>query len=342
MDKPLISIIIPIYNVSQYITKCLDSVFSQTYKNFEVILVDDCGTDDSMDIVREYLNKNVLLNVNIISHERNRGLSAARNTGLVNAKGEYVYFLDSDDSISDDCLSVLAETLKDKFYDVVLADYKFVGTDSISSDLKLPECELIGNASILGAYANGLWYVMAWNKLCRREFLINNGLFFEEGYLHEDVIWSFKLACKADSMYVVNKKTYNYLVRSSSIMTSMSIEKDVTVYLKAFERIIDFVKKENRIFGKNEYTIIEGKKCGIMYSLLQKKEIGLYNKYYKDFYSLSYISPFKAFRKGILSFPYLLRDVHYCMPVAIGRLYKRLFYNVLYGWRGKMIEGSVW
>ena len=181
MYKPFISIIIPIYNVSQYITKCLDSVFSQTYKNFEVILVDDCGTDDSMDVVREYLRKNVFHNVNILSHERNRGLSAARNTGLVNAKGEYVYFLDSDDSISDDCLSVLAWTLKDKFYDVVLADYKFVGTDGISSDLKLPECELIGNASILGAYANGLWYVMAWNKLCRRDFLINNDLFFEEG-----------------------------------------------------------------------------------------------------------------------------------------------------------------
>lgn len=339
---PLISIVIPIYNVGQYIVKCLDSVFSQTFSNIEVILVDDCGTDNSMELVREYLLEHNMPQARIVVHEKNRGLSAARNTGLENAKGDYVYFLDSDDCITDDCIEVLVKALDEREYDVVMADYRLVGAECDCSDLKLLQGGLVGNSAVLGAYAKGLWYVMAWNKLCRREFLIDNDLFFDEGYLHEDVIWNFKLACKAESLYVAHRKTYNYLVRSSSIMTSMSIEKDVTVYLKAFGRIIDFVKKENRIFGKNEYTIIEGKKCGIMYSLLQKKEIGLYNKYYKDFYSLSYISPFKAFRKGILSFPYLLRDIHYCMPVAIGRLYKRLFYNVLYGWRGKKIEGSVW
>lgn len=339
MYSPKVSIIVPVYNVSQYIVKCLDSIFRQTYHNIELILVDDCGTDDSMTVVYDYLAGHTFIDAHIISHNKNRGLSAARNSGIVKASGEYVYFLDSDDYIASDSIEALVKPLQDKKYDVVIGNYQ--SSDCEWSDLRLSDGELSGH-EVLESYANGLWYVMAWNKLCRKDFLLYNNLIFEEGYLHEDVIWSFKLACKAYSMYVVNKKTYNYLVRSSSIMTSMSIEKDVTVYLKAFERIIDFVKKENRTFGKNEYTIIEGKKCGIMYSLLQKKEIGLYNKYYKDFYSLSYISPFKAFRKGILSFPYLLRDVHYCMPVAIGRLYKRLFYNVLYGWRGKMIEGSVW
>lgn len=339
MDKPLISIIIPIYNVSQYITKCLDSIYRQTYKNIELILVDDCGSDDSMTIVHDYLASHVSIDAHIISHQKNRGLSAARNSGMEKASGEYVYFLDSDDYITPDCIEVLIKPLHNKKYDVVVGDYQY--SNGEKSDLKLQNVEL-SCQQILVSYANGLWYVMAWNKLCRKDFLLDNNLTFEEGYLHEDVIWSFKLACKAQSMYVINKVTYNYLVRSSSIMTSMSIEKDVTVYLKAFERIVDFVKKENRILGKNEYIIIEGKKCGIMYSLMQKKEICLYNKYYKDFYSLSYISPFRAYREGILSFPYLLRDIHYCMPVAIGRLYKRFFYNVLYGWRGKKIEGSVW
>ena len=342
MHNPKISIIIPVYNVSQYISRCLDSVFSQEYKNIEVIFVDDCGTDDSMDIVREYLSKNTSVEVHVVSHERNRGLSAARNSGLHKAQGEYVYFLDSDDYICDDCIAVLAAVLDKKNYDVVIADYMMVGTDCGCSDLKLPEGELDGNETVLESYANGQWYVMAWNKMCRRDFLIDNNLFFEEGYLHEDVIWSFKLACKAQSMYVLNNKTYNYLVRSSSIMTSMSIEKDVTVYLKAFERIIDFVRKENRMLGKYEYSIIEGKKCGIMYSLLQKKEIDIYNKYYKNFYKLSYISPFKAYMKGVISLPYFIRDMHYGMPVVMGRLYKRFFYNLLYRWRGKKIEGAVW
>lgn len=202
--------------------------------------------------------------------------------------------------------------------------------------------EELSDQQILDSYANGLWYVMAWNKLCRKDFLLDNNLTFEEGYLHEDVIWNFKLACKAQSMYLINKVTYNYLVRSSSIMTSMSIEHDVNVYLKAFAKIIDFVKAEGRIYGVSEYKIIEGKKCGILYSLLQKKEFDLYNKYYKDFYLQRYVSPLTAYRKHIINFSYLLRDLHYCMPAWLGRLYKRLFFNMLYVWRGKKIEGSVW
>ncbi len=337
-----VSIIIPIYNVSLYVEKCLDSVLMQDYDNIEVIIVDDCGTDDSMQIVRNFISNNNLDKFRIVSHTHNRGLSAARNTGLQEANGDYVYFLDSDDSINSDTISSLVAPLRENKYDFVIGDYDLINSPNHNTYLKLDEGGVLTNESVLETYANGLWYVMAWNKLCRKDFLINNDLQFEEGYLHEDVIWSFKLACKADTMYVVNKKTYNYLVRNSSIMTSMSIEKDVSVYLKAFERIIDFVKKENRTLGKNEYAIIEGKKCGIMYSLLQKGEVELYSKFYGSFYSLNYISPFKAYKERILTLPYLLRDLHYGMPVQIGRLYKIFFYNVLYKWRGKKIEGTIW
>lgn len=334
-----VSIIVPVYNVSQYIVKCLDSIYGQTYNNIELILVDDCGSDDSMTIVHDYLASHVSIDAHIISHKKNRGLSAARNSGMEKASGEYVYFLDSDDYITLDCIEALVRPLNNKKYDVVVGDYQY--SNGENSDLKLHNEELSGQ-QILDSYANGLWYVMAWNKLCRKDFLLDNHLTFEEGYLHEDVIWSFKLACKAQSMYVISKVTYNYLVRSSSIMTSMSIEHDVTVYLKAFDKIIDFVKSERKIYGVSEYKIIEGKKCGILYSLLQKKEFGLYNKYYKDFYLQRYVSPLTAFRKHIINFSYLLRDLHYCMPVCLGQLYKRLFFNMLYAWRGKKIEGAVW
>lgn len=339
MCCPKVSIIVPVYNVSQYITKCLDSVYGQTYKNIELILVDDYGSDDSMTIVHDYLTSHVSIDAHIISHKKNRGLSAARNSGMEKASGEYVYFLDSDDYITPDCIEALVKPLNNKKYDVVVGDYQY--SDGKKSDLKLHNEEL-SDQQILDSYANGLWYVMAWNKLCRKDFLLDNNLTFEEGYLHEDVIWNFKLACKAQSMYFINNVTYNYLVRSSSIMTSMSIEHDVTVYMKAFDKIIDFVKAEGSIYGVPEYKIIEGKKCGILYSLLQKKEFDLYNKYYKDFYLQRYVSPLTAYRKHIINFSYLLRDLHYCMPAWLGRLYKRLFFNMLYVWRGKKIEGSVW
>lgn len=339
MYNPKVSIIVPVYNVSQYIVKCLDAILGQTYQNIELILVDDCGSDDSMTIVHGYLASYASIDVHIISHQKNRGLSAARNSGMEKSSGEYVYFLDSDDYITPDCIEALVKPLHHKKYDVVVGDYQ--SSNGEKSDLKLHNEELSGQ-QVLNSYANGLWYVMAWNKLCRKDFLLDNNLTFEEGYLHEDVIWSFKLACKAQSMYVINKVTYNYLVRSLSIMTSMSIEHDVTVYLKAFAKIIYFVKAEGRIYGVSEYKIIEGKKCGILYSLLQKKEIGLYNKYYKDFYLQRYVSPLTAYRKHIINFSYLLRDLHYCMPAWMGRLYKRLFFNMLYAWRGKKIEGVVW
>lgn len=339
MYNPKVSIIVPVYNVSQYIVTCLDSILGQTYQNIELILVDDCGSDDSMILVHDYLVNHASIDAYIISHQKNRGLSAARNSGMAKASGDYVYFLDSDDFIAPDCIEALVKPLQTKKYDVVIGNYQ--SSNCEKSDLRLLNGELSGQ-HILESYADGLWYVMAWNKLCRKDFLVDNLLTFEEGFLHEDVIWSFKLACKAQLMYIIDKVTYYYLVRSSSIMTSMSIERDVTIYLKAFDKIIDFVKGNGRELGTSEYKIIEGKKCGILYSLLQKKEIGLYNKYYKDFYLQRYVSPWTAYRKHIITFPYLLRDLHYCMPVWLGRLYKRLFFNMLYAWRGKKIEGAVW
>ena len=102
-----VSIVIPIYNVSAYIENCLESVRKQIYQDLEVILVDDCGTDNSMEIVQEYLEYHNFVEVKIIHHTHNRGLSAARNTGLEAATGDYVYFLDSDDALMEDCIFIL-------------------------------------------------------------------------------------------------------------------------------------------------------------------------------------------------------------------------------------------
>lgn len=342
MNSPKVSIIVPVYNVGQYIEKCLDSVFGQTYSNIELIIVDDCGTDDSMHVVREYLAKHNSLKAYILSHEKNRGLSAARNTGLLQSTGDYVYFLDSDDYIKPDCLMKLVNPLKIKNWDIIIGNYESSGLDRSRSDLKLKTGPVDGQDAVLSSYADGLWYVMAWNKLCRRDFLLANHLTFEEGLLHEDVIWSFQIACKATSVYIVDDITYIYLLRQSSIMTSMSIDKDVSVYLQVFEKIVEFIVRENRVYGKDEYKIVEGKISGILYSLLQKNEVSLFMKYYPRFCRLSYISPVEAYRKHLINFSYLLRDFHRCLPVQTGALYKRMFFNLVYAWRGKRIEGAVW
>ena len=336
-----VSVIVPVYNVSEYIERCWDSIRNQTYKNIEVLFVDDCGTDDSVAKLEGYLAAEDTVDARILHHSRNRGLSAARNTGLEAATGEYVYFLDSDDDITEDCIESLVSPLTEKKYDFVVGDYSVVG-DGKYSPLSLSTGAVETQEEVLRTYAAGEWYVMAWNKLCRRDFLIDNNLFFREGLIHEDVLWTFQVACKAQSLYVCNDVTYNYNVRGASIMTSMSIERDLRVYLDVFDAIVDFIRSEQRELGVEEYRIIEGKKSGIIYSLLHNNEYDLYKMAYSRMKAQVYISPIRAWRKGVISTSYLIRDLHYALPTALGRLYKRLFYLCYYKLRGRQIEGLVW
>lgn len=336
-----VSVIVPVYNVSEYIDRCWDSIRNQTYKNIEVLFVDDCGTDDSVTKLEGYLATSDVVAVRILHHDKNRGLSAARNTGLEAATGDYVYFLDSDDDITEDCIESLVVPLSEKQYDFVVGDYSVVG-DGGYSPLSLSTGVVETQEEVLRTYAAGEWYVMAWNKLCRKDFLIENDLFFKEGLIHEDVLWTFKVACKAANMYVVKHPVYNYYVRSSSIMTSMSIEKDVNIYVEVFGNIAAFVEDEDRKYGRYEYALIEGKKTGILYSLLQKSEAELYSKAYLKFRKLPFANPFEAYRKGVIGAGYLFRDIHYLLPEKLGCLYKKMFYLLVYKLRGRMIEGAVW
>ena len=337
-----VSIIIPVYNVASYVIECLESVKKQSYRNLEVILVDDCGTDDSMIIAEAYLERYVFTEVKIVRHSHNRGLSAARNTGLKVATGEYVYFLDSDDEITDNCIAAMTEPIKKFHYDFVISNYEVIGSHKKYPPLDLPEGVVRNNKNILHTYAQGMWYMMAWNKLCSREFLLANNLFFEEGLLHEDVVWSFKLACKAQSMYVSKTSTYRYRIRTASITTDTSLEKDVNQYTKVFQVITRFVVEENRQYGADEYCILEGRKSSLLFSLLQKKEYSLYTKYYPVLYHIWHISPWKTYKFRNIGIRYLLRDLHYFLPMSWGREYKHFFYNLCYKWRGKHIEGALW
>ena len=341
MYAPNVSIIVPVYNVSAYVERCWESLVKQTYKDLEILFIDDCGTDDSVEKLQKLIDTHPGIYCKILHHDHNRGLSAARNTGLMAATGDYVYFLDSDDDITEDCIERLVAPVMNDDVDIVVGNYRVVGGEA-HSPLLLDSGLLDSSKEVLASYAVGKWYVMAWNKLCRRDFLIDNNLFFREGLIHEDVLWTFQVACKAQSLYVCNDVTYNYNVRGASIMTSMSIERDLRVYLDVFDAIVDFVRSEQRELGVEEYRIIEGKKSGIIYSLLHNKEYGLYKMAYSRMKAQVYISPIRAWRKGVISTSYLIRDLHYALPTVLGRIYKQLFYFCYYKLRGRQIEGLVW
>lgn len=337
---PMISIIVPVYNVGDFIGECLDSICNLSYVDIEVIFVDDCGNDNSVSIIRDYAENHSLPRYRIIRHDRNKGLSAARNTGLRAAEGEYVYFLDSDDYVSRDCIEKLVAPLERNLYDFVIGNYSVVGGQNMYPETQVGEGEILGR-DIVTSYSKGKWYMMAWNKLCRRQFLVENGLWFEEGLLHEDVVWSFKLACVANSMYVVTDSTYYYRVRANSIMNATSLRKDARHYARVFECISEFVCSKDMQMDPALYSLFEGRRSTLLFSILARKEKELYSECYSLLRDSVYITPQSAFAKGVIDWKYLLRDLHYSLPLALGKFYKKMFYLIVYRLRGREIEGAL-
>ncbi len=245
-----ISIIIPVYNVESYITDCLQSVMRQTYQGrLECIMVDDCGTDKSLAIAEKLIaDYEGSIEFRVLHHEHNRGLSAARNTGMDAARGEYVYFLDSDDWISDDCVEKLAKPIQNEAFDIVVGDYVTVGKLPYQLELSLPEGSY-HEKGISKTFCNQGVYVMAWNKLYSKEFLNNNRLRFEEGKVHEDEILAFEISCIDKSFYVVKSVTYYYRIRENSIVTNNDSMKKMAGYLGVLQSVKDRVKRYENIDG---------------------------------------------------------------------------------------------
>lgn len=221
-----VSIIIPVYNVAPYICRCLKSVIEQIYTGtMECILVDDCGEDDSMEIARQlisqYQGQIVFL---ILAHEQNRGLSAARNTGIRAAQGDYLYFLDSDDWIDPHCIASMV-SLAERYPDVEMVQAGAITHGGETkpwldmSNSPLPEY-MQGTESIKPVMlSRQLIPVTAWNRLVKRDFLLRNRLFFQEGIIHEDELWTFQLSTKLSSLAILKKNVYHYELHASGIMS---------------------------------------------------------------------------------------------------------------------------
>lgn len=236
--KPFISIIIPVYNVEPYVEACIESVMRQTYDGqMECIVVDDCGTDKSMEIVEKLIAEYTgPFSFIVIHHERNRGLSSARNTGMDNVKGDYLFFLDSDDEITDDCIEKLVEPLNHEYYDIVVGSIAIYGGKQPYNLLRLhlPDQTILRGIDILNTYRTK-WNMMAQNKLYRTGFVRESYLSFCEGLIHEDELWSFQIACMANSLYAIQQTTYLYRIRKNGIKSLSKGEnrmKNLTILVK--------------------------------------------------------------------------------------------------------------
>jgi len=323
----MVSIIIPVYCVVSYIEDCLRSVINQTYSDFELILIDDCGKDGSVEIAERVLSQEYTdEKYEIVRHNKNRGLSAARNTGLSVAKGEYVFFLDSDDTISPDCLELLVKKAEESRADVTIGNINVVGDASYIPKLNILNSNYISkygildsNETVLLSYFHQEYYVMAWNKLIRKSFLLDNEIYFVEGLVHEDNPWTFHVSCAAQKIAFVEAETYNYLVRDNSLQTSKNFDnhfKAYSIILKEYEMLINKYSYCMSNLCKFELQCWIEKQKALFFSLTKDKGT---NKQLHQMYSIiRNCMPNGEFNKV---------GVHYFLPRPIGFLLYRHFYG---------------
>ncbi|MFA6939912.1 MAG: glycosyltransferase [Clostridiaceae bacterium] len=219
--EPLVSIVIPIYNVERYINKCIDTIINQTYSNLEIILIDDGSTDDSGRICEEYSLKDKRIKV---IHKKNSGVSSARNDGIKAATGDYIYFIDSDDFVELDLIKTAVLSAVENNSDVVVWGYTKVYVDKndcfLKSIIYVPDriCCSVDKISSLSSKINDellgiLGYV--WNKLYRLEIIKRNHILFEENTsLYEDILFNVLVLTNIKIINFIDESYIHYMQRS--------------------------------------------------------------------------------------------------------------------------------
>ena len=250
-SKGLVSVIIPVYNVEQYLDECVQSVLCQTYRNLEIILVDDGSTDRSGVICDEYAQKDDRVRV---IHKKNGGASSARNVGLDNAKGDYIYFLDSDDWLDYSALEKMLNPLLNS-----KADFSFCeayAVDEKSGEVSKKNYAYhrdygIDNSKtcFVEMLQNKEFHVAVWMILYRSAFLMKHAIRFYEGIMYEDCIFTFQVYRKADSIAHVHEYLYHRRYRKNSVMTSKKTAYSFMSAKRVYEEVVSIWEES----GKPEY-----------------------------------------------------------------------------------------
>ena len=312
-----LSIIIPIYNVEKYLKRCINSLLSQNLDNYEIILIDDESKDLSGEIADEYAKKYEFIKE---IHQKNKGLAGARNTGLNIASGEYILFVDSDDWLIENTVEKLLFEAKLYDLDIGIADFRYVDENNF---IKLNKGKPYECKSII----NGEQYLteclemdspmMVWKSIYKHKFIINNQLFFLEGFNHEDEYWMPLCYLKAKKVKNIDIVFYNYFIHTDCISKRPSdFEKNSFDLIK-----ICYLLKEKSFFINNRY-------------LKQLFQNNIINLYLSAFYKGKLIN--KKYRKYINSdfFNNLYKSQYNSIRIVFFNISHLLYYyvNYLYKW----------
>lgn len=296
-----VSVCIPIYNVEKYVRRCLDSVVNQTFRDIEVIVVDDCSPDNSMSIVSEYASKDT--RIKIIHHGRNQGLMVARKTGYMAATGDYITFCDSDDLLPADAVETLLNLAIESGADIVSANHTYVDSNGNKKDLKSHIDYGYDKVSILKSLLRKELFHNLWAKLYRRSLLQNHQYVTYQHFTNgEDACLLYQVIEHVDKMVHVNKSVYYYAqnVESSthvrlsekalrSIALTNRIRVDVCkkypILNKDLRRYVFLLYKDLESLGYN--------KEGLLSNLFKENQLTSYTSFSNNWY---YLTPIELVR----------------------------------------------
>lgn len=248
--QPLISIIVPVYNVDLFLERCIESIVKQTYKNLEIILIDDGSTDKSALICDNWEKKDQRIKV---IHKENGGLSDARNCGMQEMHGEYVLFVDSDDWIEQEMIEILYLKLKEKSADICECKFRRVSTEMVHKNNYRNSCitvlEVTHMESVKKCIKQEIQPVV-WNKIYKQDVIKDT--YFPVGKCNEDEFWTYKVIDKCKKIIQIDCVLYNYFVRDNSIINQKYSLKRLDGLEGRYQRMLYFKKyPEIYLLAKN-------------------------------------------------------------------------------------------
>lgn len=265
-----VSIIMPIYKVEKEIERALLSVINQDYKDIELILIDDASPDNSLNVARNMLENIQHISVKFVKHIHNKGLSSARNSGIKEATGDYVFFLDSDDAITHSkVITNLITATKygnNKYYELVVGNFRHVLLTGNYQKMIQNRGVYHSKIDSYSQYAKGKIHIIACGKLISRDFIMKNDLFFEEDIYHEDELWAFRLFQEATHINVLSDIIYDYFQREGSISFYIK-EKNIEDLTFIIEKMYHFYLNDHSDFKRWTALKIEKLKRVIFKSL---------------------------------------------------------------------------
>lgn len=313
-----VSVIVPIYNVSHYISRCALSLMEQSLGNIEYIFIDDCTPDNSIDILLSIIDKypDRRKDIKIIKHEKNLGLPAARNTGLELADGKYIFHCDSDDYLEHDMLAKMFYTAEKFTADIVYSDY-YINYEA--DEVYVPQHSYTTGCEMMKASLQMDLIYNVWNKLVRRNLYAENNIRFPSGHTYGEDMTMILLMANASKVSHISEPLYHYIRTNSNAITKKISRSDLGDLKYNTDIVCDFLF-DNKDFNCNEELVAFKIKCKwqLLFSA-DKSLYDLWNEWYPEV--TQYIMTYKSTQTNL--------RIRLVELLASKRMYRAVYWHYL-------------